>query len=419
MSEIKYDSDYEVRLATLKKLGGDVDKHYDSVYDVDLAILEKTGGEGGSWGSITGDITEQTDLVNYVNEEVSKIVIPESNKEVISILSYNGEPASASEGDYYINESENKLYKYISGEWVEQTPSVDCLYVAIDSSRIYAYINNVFTEVTGQDIDGVIAVNEDDLDSTLAQYKEDGVYTVISMYVGENVSKTLYSLSVTKDYSSYNDRYTTTQILRNEEYIYTRTYNWSSETWSAWRTKTYAFLGINNTSNYLARFDNEGKLTSAGKRVDDLQNKLYTYPTSGIKIENDSEIHVSDVIVSSDSDENTIVVDGSSHVQSYYNEEVITGSGQSITINFTRGSSNYNYRDVYVLIPAQEFQYTLMLGNGATPMDGITQNTTIGADKWVVVHAINVPKFKTYHNMPAPEMWIVDLVRSTQGYSPI
>lgn len=42
-------TDYDVRLATLKKLGGDMSKKYATIYDVDLAILEKTGqgGEGG------------------------------------------------------------------------------------------------------------------------------------------------------------------------------------------------------------------------------------------------------------------------------------------------------------------------------------------------------------------------------------
>lgn len=40
-------TDYDVRLATLKKLGGDMSKKYATIYDVDLAILEKTGQGGG------------------------------------------------------------------------------------------------------------------------------------------------------------------------------------------------------------------------------------------------------------------------------------------------------------------------------------------------------------------------------------
>lgn len=40
-------SDYDVRLATLEKMGGDVSKNYASVYDIDLAILAATNGGGG------------------------------------------------------------------------------------------------------------------------------------------------------------------------------------------------------------------------------------------------------------------------------------------------------------------------------------------------------------------------------------
>lgn len=48
----KYDSDYEIRLATLEAMGGDVSKRYDSVYEIDLEILRLTeeGGGGGSKG---------------------------------------------------------------------------------------------------------------------------------------------------------------------------------------------------------------------------------------------------------------------------------------------------------------------------------------------------------------------------------
>ena len=44
-----YNSDYDVRLATLGALGGDTAKTYDSVYDIDLAILDaiEHGGGGG------------------------------------------------------------------------------------------------------------------------------------------------------------------------------------------------------------------------------------------------------------------------------------------------------------------------------------------------------------------------------------
>lgn len=51
-------NDYDVRLATLKKLGGDMSKKYATIYDVDLAILEKIGQGGGGGGSLTPEQEE-------------------------------------------------------------------------------------------------------------------------------------------------------------------------------------------------------------------------------------------------------------------------------------------------------------------------------------------------------------------------
>ena len=63
---MSYNSDYEVRLATLAKLGGDVTKHYDSVYEIDLAILEATGG-GGSGATYTAGTGITIDAENKIS----------------------------------------------------------------------------------------------------------------------------------------------------------------------------------------------------------------------------------------------------------------------------------------------------------------------------------------------------------------
>ena len=82
-------NDYDVRLATLKKLGGDMSKKYATIYDVDLAILEKIGQGGGvsieevdaeidskltgyateSWVESKGYLTENQALENYATKE--------------------------------------------------------------------------------------------------------------------------------------------------------------------------------------------------------------------------------------------------------------------------------------------------------------------------------------------------------------
>lgn len=54
---MNYDSDYEIRLATLEAMGGDVTKEYDSVYDIDLEILRLTE-EGGGSGKAIEEVSE-------------------------------------------------------------------------------------------------------------------------------------------------------------------------------------------------------------------------------------------------------------------------------------------------------------------------------------------------------------------------
>jgi len=60
---MQYDSDYEVRLATLAALGGNTGVTYDSVYEIDLEILrltEQGGGGGGTGTSIDDTVTSTT-----------------------------------------------------------------------------------------------------------------------------------------------------------------------------------------------------------------------------------------------------------------------------------------------------------------------------------------------------------------------
>ena len=65
-------TDYDVRLATLKKLGGDMSKKYATIYDVDLAILDKIGqgGGGGEGGSLTPEQEEAIEKLVNANEGV-------------------------------------------------------------------------------------------------------------------------------------------------------------------------------------------------------------------------------------------------------------------------------------------------------------------------------------------------------------
>ena len=69
-----YNNDYEVRLATLAKLGGDISKTYQNIYEVDLAILEASGKGGG--GGIEPVIVDE---LPEVGEEGKMYFVPSSD----------------------------------------------------------------------------------------------------------------------------------------------------------------------------------------------------------------------------------------------------------------------------------------------------------------------------------------------------
>ena len=73
---MQYDSDYEVRLATLGAMGGNTGVTYDSVYDIDLEILrltEQGGGGGGTGTSIDDNViaTNKTWSSSKINNQLS------------------------------------------------------------------------------------------------------------------------------------------------------------------------------------------------------------------------------------------------------------------------------------------------------------------------------------------------------------
>lgn len=70
----KYDSDYEIRLATLEAMGGDVSKRYDSVYEIDLEILRLTeeGGGGGLTEPFYTDTTSSFDQLGITEQKEDK-----------------------------------------------------------------------------------------------------------------------------------------------------------------------------------------------------------------------------------------------------------------------------------------------------------------------------------------------------------
>ena len=127
----KYDSDYEIRLAQLQAMGGDVTKHYDSVYEIDLEILRLTEEGGGGSSDAIEDVQALPDasanknkLVRlasdkkvYVSEcstSTEEVVAPESEQIDEAILTLNTTvegPECLYKGEAYISDGVSEPIK--------------------------------------------------------------------------------------------------------------------------------------------------------------------------------------------------------------------------------------------------------------------------------------------------------------------
>ena len=186
-----------------------------------------------TWGNVQGDISLQTDLSEFINEEIGSFMFPEQDKEVISVLTYGTEPSSAEEDDCYINSSQNKLYKYVSDAWVEQSADTEAVYIAEDTAKVYVYQNNEFSEVAGGEVDGIIYIKSLQSTDNIDDLEYGGVYKVGMKYNNKSMT-TYYTLIEKRKFATY-------QTLYNECYIHNRTRDPFSHEWSDWETKEYAF----------------------------------------------------------------------------------------------------------------------------------------------------------------------------------
>ena len=106
-------NDYDVRLATLKKLGGDMSKKYATIYDVDLAILDKIGQGGGGGGSLTPEQEEILEKLSNTSNGAYYTTEIGTNGSYISVDGYdNMEKNFGQIGDDFYMYSSFRIYKY-------------------------------------------------------------------------------------------------------------------------------------------------------------------------------------------------------------------------------------------------------------------------------------------------------------------
>ena len=117
MGNLTYNSDYDVRLATLGEMGGDITKKYDSVYSIDLEIL-KIIQEGGIGGASIDDEHVSTTTTYSSSKIMTLLADAGFNVEVVQELPATGDahtiyfvPKTGSTGDIYDE------YLYVDNAW--------------------------------------------------------------------------------------------------------------------------------------------------------------------------------------------------------------------------------------------------------------------------------------------------------------
>lgn len=111
MLDKHFDSDYEIRLAQLGVLGGDITKHYDSVYAIDLAILElmQNGINAVKEVDVLPDAEANKNKMFRLSTD-KKVYVVEGTDETIEVVA----PDSEQVGVAYI-EDDGGTYYYFTG----------------------------------------------------------------------------------------------------------------------------------------------------------------------------------------------------------------------------------------------------------------------------------------------------------------
>lgn len=179
----------------------------------------------------------------YIADKIAEIIQPAPQKEIINVLTYSSSaPSSPSDGDYYINSSSDKLYKYSSSSWSEATAKTDVIYIALDTAHIYVYSGSEFVDTTGEMVDNTIYINN--IETDLDDYIEDGVYNVCIAQSGVSEQEWYtFTVTVFTPRGAMISIHDYTQVLHNNNGYKSRKRTdrgSTTGTWSSWSEFTYA-----------------------------------------------------------------------------------------------------------------------------------------------------------------------------------
>lgn len=283
VSPIPFDSVYSIALEIYNELGGEP-AEFDSVYSILLGILPLVEGGVASkviddnvittvktWSSskINSELSGKAS-VDYVDEQIEAVIGAGNSdiegKETEDFTFVQSLPVSGEEGQQVIIKGDNAdtLYKYVSGEWVEQTPDATKLYFDTENEALYSYVTAEHQFAPVSLVNTIVVGSNLNSNVDLKALKTVGVYNVVQRLhnatKGDYVKNwTLYVESI--DYEEYDRSDSVYQRLVSN-------YTIQKRTWSATRATND---GWSNFSTYYA-----------GEIKDTTTSKYYTWSSSKI-----------------------------------------------------------------------------------------------------------------------------------------
>lgn len=283
VSPIPFDSVYSIALDIYNELGGEP-AEFDSVYSILLGILPLVEGGVASkiiddsvittaktWSSskINSELNTKASI-DYVDEQIEAVIGAGNSdiegKETEDFTFVQTLPVEGEEGQQVIIKGDNTdtLYKYVSGEWVEQTPDATKLYFDTEHEVLYSYATAEHQFVRISMVNTIVVGSNLNTNADLKAIKTVGVYNVVQRLhnatKGDYVKNwTLYVESV--DYEEYDKSDSVYQRLVSN-------YTIQKRTWSATRTTND---GWSNFSTYYA-----------GEIKDTTTSKYYTWSSNKI-----------------------------------------------------------------------------------------------------------------------------------------
>ena len=200
--------------------------------------------------------------INYVDEQIEAVIGASNSdiegKETEDFTFVQTLPVSGEEDQLVIIKGDNAdtLYKYVLGEWVEQTPDANKLYFDVENEALYSYVTAQHQFAPVSLVNTIVVGSNLNSNADLKALKTPGVYSVVQRLhnatKGDYVKNwTLYVESV--DYEEYDKSDSVYQRLVSNYTIQKRTWSAtraSNDGWSSFSTYYAGEIKDSTTSKY-------------------------------------------------------------------------------------------------------------------------------------------------------------------------